>query len=352
MKISFILPGRGRSGGIRVTVEMANILLSRGHDIRILTWNGSAGAMARSLKTAKSKITDLLYENTDWLNEYKGHDERFDRLQDVSFENGEVAIAVGSTHIPELLAIEKPIYKLHYCHGLPGDTSSQLYANLKYPIDCIAVSDSIAPTLEAESGRKVLGVVPNGIKAEEYFRDEQFEKDGMGLIFAGQFEKAPKETLEILSFLQQAHPQRPLYVFGKERRPEQLSRQQYWRFPTVTKARELYNRCNVWLVTSRNEGFSLPVLEAMSCGCVVVSSRHDNATGLIEHEKNGFLVDFNDKEAYLHYTDMIFNDPSLAEKIVRESQKTVAQYRWDRAADKLEAVLTQWIDQQETDKQT
>ncbi|MHC4551326.1 MAG: glycosyltransferase family 4 protein [Planctomycetota bacterium] len=350
MKISFILPGRGRSGGIRVTVEMANILLNRGHDIRILTWNGSDGLMARLMKTAKSKITDVLYESTDWMNEYKGQDERFDRLQDVSFENGEVAIAVGSTHIPELLAIDEPIYKLHYCHGLPGDTSSQLYANLKYPIDCIAVSDSIAPTLEAESGRKVIDIVPNGIKADEYFLEERFPRDGVGLIFAGQYEKAPKETLEILSFLKEARPERPFYVFGKERRPEPLSSQQYWRFPTVTKARGLYNRCKVWMVTSRNEGFSLPVLEAMVCGCVVVSSKHDNATGLISHEKNGFLVDFADKEAYLHYIDMIFNDPALAEQIVEESQKTVAQYRWDRAADKLEEVLTSWVHQQESGK--
>ena len=347
MKISFILPGGGRSGGIRVTVAMANILLHRGHRVRVLTWNGSDGRARRLLRNAKARLTRLIYGSTDWLEEFDGPLVRFDRLTEVDFDAGEAAIVIGCTHIPELMALDAPVHKLHYCHGLPGDRSSLHFTNLKYPIHCIAVSPAIVPTLEEQSGKKVIGIVPNGINADEYFVEDHGPRDGVGVIFAEQYEKAPAETLDVLAYLQQQRPERPLYVFGKERRPASLSAGQYWRFPTVAQARGLYNRCKVWLVTSRNEGFSLPVLEAMSCGCVVISSRHDNAAGLIEHGKNGFLVDFHDRQGYLAYADRVFNDPALAAQIVRESQATVAQYRWDRAADTLEAVLDGWIKTQE-----
>ena len=36
MKITFVLPVRGTSGGVRVTVKMANLLLAEGYDVRIV----------------------------------------------------------------------------------------------------------------------------------------------------------------------------------------------------------------------------------------------------------------------------------------------------------------------------
>ena len=49
--VTFVLPGDGRSGGVRVTVLMANLLLGRGYRIRI--------ACPRKRPSLKSRLARL-----------------------------------------------------------------------------------------------------------------------------------------------------------------------------------------------------------------------------------------------------------------------------------------------------
>lgn len=53
---------------------------------------------------------------------------------------------------------------------------------------------------------------------------------------------------------------------------------------------DLYAKCDAWLFTSRNEGFGLPILEAMACRTLVIAIQAGEATSLI-NSKNGYLLD-------------------------------------------------------------
>ncbi len=339
MNITFILPGGGRSGGIRVTVEMANRLISCNHNVRIIVHSKRKNIYDDIKEYTKNIYRRIVYRNFDWLDHFIGDIILFQSLEDVKFQSGEIVVGVGVYFIPDLLKVKGDVVKLQYCHGLPGDKNDPLYSYLKYPIATISVSHAIVQTLEREANMKVLDVVPNGIDMKNYHIMPEIERDGFGFIYGEAFEKAPLETIFLSQSLHDSFPEIPQYCFSCFKRPDKLPAQIYCRFPSVSKARAIYNRSRIWFIASRNEGFCLPILEAMACGCVVISSNHENASSLIDHGNNGFIVNFNDIDAYLYYTDKVLNDMYLAKKISENAKQAVQQYRWDIIVKKMEGIL-------------
>ena len=335
MKITFVLPGRGRSGGVRVTVEMGNCLLKRGHDVRIIYYRPALYTPSGLKRQASYVYRQNRFDNADWVDSFEGTKTPFNRLEDVSYSTGEIVISVGVFFVPYLLGLKDDVHKVQYCHGLPGDERDPLRAFLDFPIPTISVSDALVETLEKHSGEKVLGVVPNGIDSKNYYTDGRLARSGIGTIYDVAYEKAPEDTIELIGQIRKRWPSMPRYVFGKMKRPKGIDRGSYFRYPSIPKGRELYSRSKIWLVTSRREGFGLPVLEAMACGALVISTKHDNAYSLIKHGENGFLVDVGDHEGFMRYIEFVLNNDDVRQRITRQAYKTVKKYTWDRAAEKM-----------------
>ena len=51
-----------------------------------------------------------------------------------------------------------------------------------------------------------------------------------------------------------------------------------------------YNRCDVFVFASRSEGFGLPPLEAMACGCAVVTTDCGGVRDYVEPGRNARMV--------------------------------------------------------------
>jgi len=70
----------------------------------------------------------------------------------------------------------------------------------------------------------------------------------------------------------------------------------------------LYNACDAFLAPSKHEGFGLPILEAMSCGCPVIAS---NCTSFPEVVgSNGILVNPDDKNEWCNAIESVLSSPS------------------------------------------
>ncbi len=94
----------------------------------------------------------------------------------------------------------------------------------------------------------------------------------------------------------------------------------------------LYNACDLFLHTSLYEGFGLPVLEAMACGCPIVSS---NAASLPEVVKNaGFLIHpnaYNFKMFIDTIRELLSND-SLYNSKRKKGIENAKEFTWERTA--------------------
>jgi glycosyltransferase involved in cell wall biosynthesis len=99
--------------------------------------------------------------------------------------------------------------------------------------------------------------------------------------------------------------------------------------PTADLAK-LYRGAHVFLMGSKYEGFGLPLLEAMSCGCAVVCS---NAGSLAEVAGAGaVLVDPDDAETMGQAVARLLCDPSERLRQQAGARKRAADFSWEKAA--------------------
>jgi glycosyltransferase involved in cell wall biosynthesis len=339
MKIAFVLPGEGRSGGVRCTVTAGNGLIERGHAVRILyqrEWPGSPGWL-------RHRWINLRYPagGECFLSSFRGPIEPFRDVTQCRFESGELVIGAGLWSCRELNRIDPPgIRKVHYLHGeVPWDREFMKEAWGR-PVPKIAVASYLGPLVQDLCGQPLHGVVPNGIDEAEYFPavEDRF-RTAVGTVYGGGRHKDPETVVAVLERVRRDCPGVSTVTFGVDSRPEAFKGQPYVRFPSVAKARELYSRSLVWFMGSRSEGFGSPILEAMACGCAVVATDCGGPRDIIQDGVNGFLVPVGDVDRIVERIQRLLKDRTLRDRVVAHARQTVRELSWTHSVDMLEKSL-------------
>ena len=92
----------------------------------------------------------------------------------------------------------------------------------------------------------------------------------------------------------------------------------------------LYNLADICVYPSLYEGFGLPVLEAMHCGCPVVAS---NTSSIPEVAGDAaVLVDPLDTNAIAKAICRVLTDSQLREKLISSGFQQAKKFTWDRTA--------------------
>ncbi len=89
-----------------------------------------------------------------------------------------------------------------------------------------------------------------------------------------------------------------------------------------------YNACDCYVCASKSEGMSLSVLEAASCGCIIISTRCGDIEELIVDGENGLLIDRSkeDLQEKLIYLKDNKDERIRLSKSIRES--VVSSWDW------------------------
>jgi len=91
-----------------------------------------------------------------------------------------------------------------------------------------------------------------------------------------------------------------------------------------------YQRADVLLMTSRYEGFGLPVLEAMACGTPVVAFANSSITEVVGEA--GILVDDGDVTKMVIAVRSVCDDPLLWHELSQRGIERAAEFSWERSA--------------------
>ncbi|MDX2187618.1 MAG: glycosyltransferase family 4 protein [Opitutaceae bacterium] len=340
-KLTFVLPGDFRSGGVRVTVIMANLLRDRGHDVRIVTPKPPLFGR-KALHSLWLKFRIASNKNAGWLHEFKGPLVPFRRLDDLEYGKDEVVIAVGTYSVGHVRAMRKAVRKVRFNHGFPAAPTPADIAAWRGKMPTITVSNTLVPRLQEETEGSVWGVVPNGIDRKQYHIDPGVERIGLGACFNPHPNKDPAILLRVLQDAAMELPDLPQFMFSAEQKPAELPHVNFTRLPSVDNARTIYNRCKIWLLTSRTEGLPGVVLEALACGCVVVSSDNDGSLEILRHERESLIVPKGDAASFLAAIKRLHNDDTLRKQLAAEGQRTIERFTWNAAADRMEAFIT-WV---------
>lgn len=104
-------------------------------------------------------------------------------------------------------------------------------------------------------------------------------------------------------------------------------------FPGVVTEEQLvalYQQAAVFVFPSRYEGFGLPVLEAMACGCPVISS---NASSLPEVFGEAALsADPEDTDGFARHLEQVLSDTGLRQELRQKGLARVSRFSWEQTA--------------------
>ncbi len=95
----------------------------------------------------------------------------------------------------------------------------------------------------------------------------------------------------------------------------------------------LYSGASVFAFPSIYEGFGLPVLEAMQCGCPVVVSSSSSIPEVAGDA--GIIVDPMDAAGFAREMGRVMSDTVLAKRMSRAGLARAGYYSWDRSAKSL-----------------
>jgi glycosyltransferase involved in cell wall biosynthesis len=75
----------------------------------------------------------------------------------------------------------------------------------------------------------------------------------------------------------------------------------------------------VFILTSETEGFPRTIIQAASCGAAIVASKVGDITDVIDHEKNGFLVErWDDTMSFVKYTKTLLENMNITEQFIEK----------------------------------
>jgi glycosyltransferase involved in cell wall biosynthesis len=224
-----------------------------------------------------------------------------------------------------------------FCSGLNADVDVILRAYRSGDI-IVAPSELTRQALE-RYGVPIRAVIGGGV-------DPIFHADGrvadsdlpsvVGYFQPGWWVKGAATLLQCLCRLRQRHPRVPLALFGhqassvQERGSAVCDR--FYSGLKSTEVADLLRRHDIFVYPSYSDGFPSPPLEAMACGCAVVTTRVGAAAEYAEHERNALVCDPMDDEGLYCAVDRLLTDAVLRRRLGAQAANDARHWTWRRSA--------------------
>ena len=91
-----------------------------------------------------------------------------------------------------------------------------------------------------------------------------------------------------------------------------------------------YNKAQLFILPSKNEGMSNTILEAMACGLPIITTRTGGTGELIKG--NGILVPVEDSQAIARAVLKIMAEPQSRKKMAEKSRQIALEFSWRKQA--------------------
>lgn len=354
MRVTFVLPYAGLSGGSRVLSIYAERLHRRGHELTVVLDPPPRRRLFWKLKS--------LLGGSGWPKGPEREPSFFDGLAvprhvlesarpvvDDDVPDADVVMATYWKTAPGVAALSprkgaKAILLQGY-ETSPGRWDPAIDAVWRLPLHKIVVSKWLVDLARDRFGDLNVHHVPNSVDREQFYAPARGKQvtPTVGMLYSTVHLRGVDVSLAALEQVKKQIGNLRGMAFGAEQVSARLPLPDWVEFhyrPHQNELRRLYGQCDVWLCGSRQEGFHLPMLEAMACRCPVVSTRIGGPADILEEGSNGFLVDVEDSS---RLAERLVGVLRLSEAEWRGMSEaalaTATRYTWDDATDLLEAAF-------------
>lgn len=211
----------------------------------------------------------------------------------------------------------------------------------RLPLHKIVISHWLKEAVE-DVGAKTL-LIPNGLDCQEFGIDIlPVKRSPMHLVMPWSRLpwKGSQDGLEAVKLVYQEHPDLKLDLFGLDYFPRGLQDWMcYYRNPSRTKLRALYNNATIFVGPSWSEGWGLPPCEAMLSGAAAVITDNLGHREFANHEVNALLSPPKRPDLLAKNIIRLLNDQDLRLRLATTGADDIRIFDWERSARSLERLF-------------
>lgn len=351
MKVTFLVAAVDNGGGIRVLAQYAHGLMERGHEIKVV-------CPAPIPYGRMNKIKNSLFSHSGPVP--ANHFTRLgvpvtmlERNRPIRYSDVPDADVIIATwwETSKWMSVfpDAKGKKLHFVQGYEiwNDCKEEVEETLRLPIEKLTISSWLVLKL-SELGLHAPDVIPNGVEHDLFYSCERDPPQipTIGFVYTDNPRKGGDIAFEAIRIAAKERKNVNVIVFGHSAPPESdcdLANLTVIVSPEQHELRDIYSSCTTWLFPSREEGFGLPILEALACGTPVIACRSGAAPEILQNGGGTLLESFSPEEMaaeIVRYVDMSQDE---WRKISGSAVAVARTFDWQIATDKFEKKLLDLI---------
>ena len=303
MRITFVLPFAGLSGGVRVVATYAQQFTKQGHEVYVLSARRAGQSLLRTLWLRLTLRAHKIRPKppSPFLDFLGARHIRYRPNRPLPAElvpDADVVVATWWRTAREVANLPeskgKKFYLIQDYEAFEFQPVDEVAASYRLPLRKIAVSSYIRDQIAKRHGVEDITVINNAVELQKFTSAPRSRSKRFTVGFL--YNSHPRKRCDLaIEALEQAHkslPELRVIVFGGRPPSSRLPLPDWMEYhlaPTQDDIPKLYQSCDVWLFPSAQEGFGLPLLEAMASRTPVIASPAGAAPDLIDN-RNGSLL--------------------------------------------------------------
>jgi glycosyltransferase involved in cell wall biosynthesis len=351
LRISFIIPFTGMSGGIAVVLEYYRQLTALGHEVNIYypilpysgflhdrpLWKRFPARMKQFLRNLVNmrRVIPLFSEDIPVKPVFS--------INNFSVPDADAVVATAWPTAYDVAKLppkkgRKFYFVQHY--EIWSGKAEKVDNSYRLPLSIITIAPWLTDLMKSKFNRSDVTEIHNGIRLDKFYPPPAKDLGRPSvLIMSHDLEwKGTKDAIEALITVKKRHPQLKITMFGMYDKPSAPFDFEYHKDPSYKKLLSLYQEAAIFISPSHKEGWHLPPMEAMACKCAVVAT-DVGCIPTLNNGRNLILAEIKNPASIADAVVKLLDDKELAEKIADEGLKRILEQDWPKSARRLQDCL-------------
>ena len=349
MKINFIVPFTGFTGGIKIVFEYANRLKERGHDVVIYVpmkaYKFSGKGIRGIFKVLKGSIGNTFKrgKKVEWFN-LNVDIKLVPLIKNPFIRDADITVATAWPTAYDVNKLNKSkgkkFYFIQHYEIWSGD-SKIVDDSYRLPLNQIVIARWLKELMKDKFGNNNTTLIYNGINLDEFNSHNRVKQSDkvICMMYHDLEWKGFKDGLKAFELVKNKYPNIKLKLFGIKQGSDIPDYAEFKLNPTREELKEIYSSSDIFLFPSKSEGWGLTVIEAMACGCAVVGTKTGAIDEIGKHEENCLLSEPNDVKSLAMNLEKLITDKKLIYKLSKSSIQTAQLFDWGLSVKKMEKLF-------------
>jgi glycosyltransferase involved in cell wall biosynthesis len=224
-------------------------------------------------------------------------------------------------------------------HEAGTGPEARIRAVYRLPLRRVTISRGVQTELEQAFGCEVAAVVPCSVDPHVFHPEGVRDERAVLMLLHPDPRKGAADGLAALTAVRERVPDVRVTLCATVRPGHWPPWANFVFHPSDDTLRRLYATSALFLYPSRYEGFGLPPLEAMACGCPVVTTAVGAVEEFARHGHDAMVVPPGDVAGLARVVLAVLADPALRRRLADNGLRAARRYTPGRAVVALEAAL-------------